>query len=1334
MSSSGLGLPAIEKLQGSINYNTWKFDVELILVHDDLWKYVESTPAAEDAAAKRDDQRARTKICLLIENQCKVHVRKATTAYETWKNLKTAYEDKGINNRCRLLSRLVGLKLNMFNSITEYVTEIMQTANHLSDLGKEIDDELLAALMLQGLPEEYAPMRLAFESANTVLTTDYIKTKLLQLDNTRACASSSTSAPSSALTTTKHHRKFVQRNKEKKAVKCFICEGPHKACDCPQNPRKSKTNHMATALTTTNQEKNQRDDWILDSGASGHMSHRKDWMSNFVKVDKKVEVSCANGGKVYGEGFGIVESESPKINVGNVMYVPQLSSNLLSVSCMVNTKDKVVVFSRKGCEIYNADECTIKGKPCVTGVLDRGIYKLKCSSQATSQALASTTEMRNEMELWHKRMAHLGIRNLILLRDKLATGVSFPNIINSKLDCVACLMGKQTRQPFERNKANRARELLELVHSDLSGPMSDNSMGGYRYYITFIDDFSRKTFVYFLKAKSETFEKIQEFKSFAETQTGKKLKVLRTDNGGEFVNKRVNEFLRDHGIKHQLTIAYTPEQNGVAERANRTIAEKVRAMLQEAGLPVKFWAEATNTAIYLKNRSPTIAVRNKTPEEVWTGRKTDLSHLKVFGCKVYMHIPDQKRTKWDPKSKELIFVGYCEESKGYRLIDPSNGELHRARDVVFFEDQLYHGATNSKKQQDHVTISLGHDVQEIQPQIEENILRQQEQRQSIQDEQRVLEEILEPDDGDHEQRVQEENHESDDGDHVDANPDVAEAEEEDWTLCEERPEEVHIEPVVEERRYPRRERKAVQLPDFITYQAISEQDDPLTVPEALARKDAKQWRDAIQEELDALKKNGTWILVKPDQASNVVDSKWLFRIKKEAGNKTRYKARLVARGFSQRKGIDYDETFSPVVRHSSLRLLIALAANLGLKIEHMDVKTAFLNGNLNEKVFMRQPPHFEEKGKEDYVCLIQKSLYGLKQAPRSWNMKLHTELESLNFKRCKNEPCVYIRRTNKDTTILAIYVDDILIFHNNDKEVAKVKRELMSKFEMKDLGRAELFLGLRIKQEQNSITIDQEDYIDKVLRRFNMENCKPVSTPGVPGQRFEKPQEPYTADAKIPYRELIGSLMYITVCSRPDIAHSVNFMSQFCNCYTEVHWAATKRILRYLKGTKDMCLRYKKDTYKNIQGFADADHGGNIVDRKSYSGNVFVLAKGAISWQSTKQKSIALSTAEAEYMSLSEAAKEAIFLKRFQMEIMGKEEPPIVIHTDSQSAMAIAQNPVHHQRTKHVDVRYQFIRETVENGEVMLKYLDTKQMVADALTKAVATGKHEFCRREMGVC
>lgn len=338
----------------------------------------------------------------------------------------------------------------------------------------------------------------------------------------------------------------------------------------------------------------------------------------------------------------------------------------------------------------------------------------------------------------------------------------------------------------------------------------------------------------------------------------------------------------------------------------------------------------------------------------------------------------------------------------------------------------------------------------------------------------------------------------------------------------------------------------------------------------------------------------------------------------------------------------------------------------------------------------------------------------------------------LSFKRSKNEPCVYIRSQGKKVIILAVYVDDILIFWNDAEELRKVKRDLISKFDMKDLGKAEHFLGMHITQNDIGIKVDQERYIEKVLKVFGMADCKVASTPSVSGQKLGKPGIDHKPDPRIPYQNLIGSLMYISVCTRPDIAHAVNYLSQFNACYAEEHWLAAKRVLRYLKGTKCLGLQYKRTGMHKVQGYADASHA-TCHDRRSYSGMVFLHMGAAICWESRKQRTIALSTAEAEYVAMSEAAREAIFLKRLVSEISGQVEMPMKIFSDSQSAVAIAQNPVHHQRTKHIDVRHHFVREAVEHGHIELEYVETSRMVADVLTKPLLKGKFNWCTLGMGV-
>ncbi|XP_063392606.1 uncharacterized protein LOC134678087 [Cydia fagiglandana] len=506
-SSSISGLPSIEKLDGNSNYATWKFMMELYLVHEDLWEYTSATPAATDVSGTKRDQRARAKICLMVRPHCLVHVRKAKSAKEAWEALKNAFEDKGLNNRCRLLSKLVSLRLEQFSSVRDYVTSVMATSQELLDLGKEIDDQLLAALLLQGLTPEFQPMRLAIENSNISLTTDYVKTKLFQMEDTFA-AGSSEKQPTSALLTKKHKGKSAPKWKTKGKVKCFICEGPHKAQECPENPKTRKEALQAYAFGTAMNP--HADDWIIDSGASSNMTHRKSWFKNLKDSKKPLRVTCANGNEVLGESESTVVCESIDLTISNVTYVPELASNLLSVNAIAK-KGHVVVFTEKGCDIFKSDECEIRGKAVVKGVEERGIYKIKCCSQGS--ALSSATASDQLMQ-WHRRMGHLGMKNLKLLRDKMATG----------------------------------------------------------------------------------------FKEFAENQSGKKLKILRTDNGTEFVNKQMDNYLKKFGIQHQLTVDYTPEQNGVAERANRTICEKARSMLHDSGLAKRFWAEAVHHAVFLKKQ------------------------------------------------------------------------------------------------------------------------------------------------------------------------------------------------------------------------------------------------------------------------------------------------------------------------------------------------------------------------------------------------------------------------------------------------------------------------------------------------------------------------------------------------------------------------------------------------------------------------------------------------------------------------------------------------------------------------------------------------------------
>lgn len=409
-------------------------------------------------------------------------------------------------------------------------------------------------------------------------------------------------------------------------------------------------------------------------------------------------------------------------------------------------------------------------------------------------------------------------------------------------------------------------------------------------------------------------------------------------------------------------------------------------------------------------------------------------------------------------------------------------------------------------------------------------------------------------------------------------------------------------------------------------------------------------------------------------------------------------------------------------------MLFALAAKWGLDIHHVDVKTAFLNGNLEEDIFMKQPEEFVLKGTENKVCKLNKAIYGLKQASRSWNKNVDGVLKGLDYKKCDSDTCVYFKRNGSKIVIIGLYVDDFLIFFNDNEEVERLKNTLNEEYKIKDLGEANKCLEIRIRRKgKNEIYLDQEQFIDEILERFNMQESKAVSTPIDVNQKFEEFEE---ITGK-PYQNLIGSLMYLAVLTRPDISHVVSKLSQFNTKYGEAHWKAAKRVLRYLKGTKDYCLAFKKND-DDLIGFSDADWGGESSDRRSYTGFVFTFSGGAVSWESRKQISVALSTVEAEYMAIAESAKEGLHLRRLLKEL-GDIEGPVTIYNDNQGAQKLSSNPVNHRKTKHIDIRYHFIRDLVEKKEVNVKYLRTEHMVADFLTKGLNCKKHEFCSNNVGL-
>jgi hypothetical protein len=812
-----------------------------------------------------------------------------------------------------------------------------------------------------------------------------------------------------------------------------------------------------------------------------------------------------------------------------------------------------------------------------------------------------------------------------------------------------CALGNNIKKTFPSNN-NRSKETLDLIHSDVCGPMPIKYLGGALYYLTFIDEYSRKMWLYLLKSKDEVFNKFQEFKAEVENLTNKKIKTLRTDNGGEYTSREFVAFCKSVGIRRELTVPHNPQQNGVVERKNRYIEESVKALLNDQDLSMFLWGEAAMKEIYVQNRSPHRILKDMTPEEAFSGKKPNVEKLRIFGCQVYSHIPKDKRNKLEPSGKKGIFVGYSDSSKAYRIYIPDQHNIEVSRDVTFNERMAFRKSIEE-------TI----EEEEIEELNEENTEGENNEKDQL----------------DHPMEICENN----DPDNIPKNkkiPACLEA-----TLQD-------VERIKVPEGTSRKTKRPKRFSSYAAYMTKLLDEEPTTFEEAVKK---EQWKEAMAEEHQSIMRNEVWEIVPRPKEKSIVTSKWVYKIKHAVdGSVDKYKEIFVARGFSQKEGEDYDKIFAPVARYTSIRTIISLVASMGWNLHQMDVKTTFLKGAIEEEVYIEQPQGFEVHSRDNHVCRLKKFLYGLKQAPRAWYARMDSYLTRLGFSKSHADPNLYYKVVNNAPVILLLYVDDIFIT-GEESLIIQCKKDLASEFDMKDLGLMHYYLGLEVWQKRGEVFLGQGKYEIKILQKFGMMDCKSMNTPMNVDIRKVKVPDSDPVDPSL-YHKLIGSLMYL-VNTRPDICFVVNTLSQFQVEPRQEHWIAAKHVLRYIRGTINYGLRYT--TYNDIQlhGFTDSDWAGITEDRKSTSGMCFSLGSAMISWSNRKQKSVALSTVEAEYMGACEACTEAVWLRKLVSDLFDQNPESITIYCDNQSCIRLSEHLVFHERSKHIEIKYYFIRDKV---------------------------------------
>ncbi|GJQ89693.1 putative RNA-directed DNA polymerase [Tanacetum coccineum] len=798
------------------------------------------------------------------------------------------------------------------------------------------------------------------------------------------------------------------------------------------------------------------------------------------------------------------------------------------------------------------------------------------------------------------------------------------------------------------------------------------------------------------------------------------------------------------GIVHQTSCAYTPQQNGIAERKHRHLLNVARSLLFQSGIPLSMWPECILTAAYLVNRLPTSVLNGKSPFELVYRVKPNLSHLRSFGCLCYSTVLNNS-DKFSSRSEKCVLIGFSSTKKAYKVYGLDSKVVFYSRDLKFYET-IYPYKMN-KSFQNIVFDSSNNKVDTL------NFFNDN-QTPSPNDEGRGLNNSAPNEGGDaHPDHSdgQDEGDAASMGDNSYSEGNVPSSSNVD-TIRGEPENSSQVQPDL--RRSSRTSKQPARFNDFVvgssklyglekyvTYANLSRSNfcfsttlnkttEPTTYDEAIRN---PKWIESMNNEIEALLRNNTWTVCDLPKGRKPVGSKWLWKIKfKSTGEIERYKSRVVAKGYSQREGFDYSETFSPVVKMSTVRCMLNVAICNGWDLFQLDVNNAFLYGDLAEEVYMTLPPGFENQNGK--VCRLNKSLYGLKQAPRQWNAKLTMTLVENGFVQSKYDYSLFTKTSGDMVLMLLVYVDDIVITGNDNSEIGKFKEILKSKFQIKDLGNLKYFLGIEVLDNDDGVCLSQRKYCLEVLHEYGLLAGRPVETPLAENttlNHVESEDDKLLSDIGN-YQKLVGKLIYLTN-TRPDISYAVHCLSQFMHAPLSSHLEAAFRVLRYLKNSPGSGIQINKVGNLKLRAYADSDWARCPATRKSVSGYCVFLGSSLITWKSKKQSTLSRSSAEAEYRSMASATCEVIWLSNLLGDMGVKNLLPVVLYCDNSSALQIAANPVFHEKSKHFEIDVHLVREKVASGVIVTEKIHTSQQIADVLTKALGSKQHDELCTKIGI-
>lgn len=1413
--------PAIEKLSGN-NWAIWRLNMSNALTVQGLVHCLEdfapmlNEPQAQAAARyaqyERDCSKVRALMLMAMEGNLALQYDSMFAwPSQMWAGLHNIWQATSRASYLKLINDLTALQMLPRESINDYIGRVTALRTALRYAGQDKSEEEICVHLLKGLSPAYNTIRtiLTHSAQAGGLTLEGIRPVLLNAEaeipqsRERGYWTAGRNNDNGGRNNQRNSRGQQHDGTEQRT--CHYCKKKgHIRRDCPELkagsndkpasrrsggdkrlPSSSKTlafyANEASAPTVnvalfTNIELSC--DMIHDSGATSHVSN---CLGSFETYDEVLPGQFIHGlsGKmpIVGKGTVLLQTGLPKgeeryVRLLNVLYVPAASASLVSIPCFLAggadyaVSSKLSTFTYQGAPILISDRrsgglfCSPTFS-CKDGEFAAMLRKEQLASPHPSKPVASPGLMA------HRKIGHAGYKTLQRIAGgNLVEGLDItPEQVKTAMEdpCLSCQVSKARRLPAPPSDT-RASAPLELVHTDVIGPMPVSSLNNERYVVTLLDDYSRASQVRLLSSKADVPEALQTMINVFETQIGSKVRRVRSDRGTEFNNATLHSYYDNRGIVPEYAPPYTPTSNARAERLNLTLLNLTRAVLADSRLPTDVWGEVLKTTNWLRNNLPVEGL-DVTPCELLLGSPPDLSHLQPLGCRAVAHV-GRPRQKFDDNGVVGYLVGY--EGKAYRLWMPDTNKVEVHRNVTFHPNHFYDGKFEAS---DYEALDIESDGEE------EGAACQvcSSTSSSIPSKMLLCDGCNE---GLHLScheppldrvprtkrwycpKCVEANNRT-----VDL-PAVAPEEEEladpppqpspDNAAPVPPPHQPHQPPQPPhqppppqpppshqpEAQQPRKSRRlenhaaGIRLPDTVDYMAFKTSHNPGSVPASLTEAKRSpnwaQWKEAMNEEIKSLLEKDTWSILPLPPGAKTIPCRWVFALKLAPdGSIIRYKARLVAQGFRQVHNVDYFDTYAPVSSSSTIRAMLSHAAAEDLEIRQLDVKTAFLNGNLDEEIWIA-PPEGLGNIPAGQACFLNRALYGLKQSPKIWYDRLAADLEAVGFNPVAADRGLFVRHGKFETVYILIYVDDLLIIgpKNGTQETVDF---LLGTYDCHDIGDAGSYLGLQITRDRarRSIFISQQPNARDLVARYNMTECKTRSTPLPYDAKLCKGgSEPLEETTK--FARLVGELSYLAVYTRPDLSKAVNSLARYISCPTIAHWQAALGIVRYLAGTTDLGIFYQRSDVSILHGYCDSDFAADVDTRRSTTAFAFILHGGAVSWGSLTQKTVAASTVEAEFMAISAAVKEALWLQKL-MRSLGQEIMPLQIYSDSQGAIALAKGEAISARSKHIAVHYFFSRDRISRGEISLDYVSTGEMAADVLTKALPTHMHEACIKRMGM-